>query len=421
MLLIPFLFFSIFFFASYKKNGIGISTVMVFLYLVTSFFAIILGNTDYQFEYENYSTIEIGALPVIVYCSMIWVCIYPFYKLNAKTTQIAVIRNQGLFKKVVGLYSMILLVLLAVYAAMIVFILAYGDFGALRQMVYAGIIRDPIYSLSGPFRPIASICSILGEGGYFMIVFFFYSVCALNNKTWFNILILLSSLSPVLIGFVNIDRSKMVFWFLIFVLTLCLYRPHIKTVKQKKLIKTIAFAFGGLIVLYLAAVTISRFGERDSGTAGGLLVYLGQPVINFCNIWDNLWVDTINTSRELPITNFILGNPSLDSDYVDTMFERYGVHINVFTSFVGVFLIDIGHLGAIFIPLLISFVTTRLLRTYRDSITLTLRMSVIIVGLGNIVQCGIIAYYYETVGRVFTFFMFLFLSRCFGIAKTKNT
>ena len=168
-----------------------------------------------------------------------------------------------------------------------------------------------------------------------------------------------------------------------------------------------------MIVVYLALVTISRFGERDSGTEGGLLVYIGQPIINFCNIWDNLWTDNITTVRVLPITNFILGQKPLDSDY--------GVHINVFTSFVGVFLIDIGHLGAILIPLFISFVTSLFLRSYKNSLTLTLRMSIIIVGIGTIVQCGIIGYYYITVGRVFTFFMFLFLSRCFGCSGVKNT
>lgn len=421
MLLFPILFFGILFFNSLKRNGLGVSTCMLTMYLITSVFGLILGNTDYQFEYENYSTIEIGIIPVLVYSLMIWACIYPFYKTNNKTNQIAIIKNQSLFKNLVGLYIFILLVLIAAYAAMIVFIITYGDFGALRKMVYEGILQDPIYSLSGPFRAVASVCSILGEGAYFMIAFFFYSVCALNNKTWFNLLILLSSLSPVLIGFVNIDRSKMVFWFLIFIMTYCLYRPHISTPYQKRFIRRIASFFLGLIVVYLALVTISRFGERDSGTEGGLLVYIGQPIINFCNIWDNLWTDNITTVRVLPITNFILGQKPLDSDYVATVFAQHGVHINVFTSFVGVFLIDIGHLGAILIPLFISFVTSLFLRSYKNSLTLTLRMSIIIVGIGTIVQCGIIGYYYITVGRVFTFFMFLFLSRCFGCSGVKNT
>lgn len=64
---------------------------------------------------------------------MIWACIYPFYKTNNKTNQIAIIKNQSLFKNLVGLYIFILLVLIAAYAAMIVFIITYGDFGAVKK------------------------------------------------------------------------------------------------------------------------------------------------------------------------------------------------------------------------------------------------------------------------------------------------
>lgn len=417
-LYIPLLFFCYSFIYAYKRNGFDISCCIFLMYAITSFFGVLLGNTDYQFEYENYSKIEIDFIPTFVYCSMIGLCVYPYFKFKSNShIHLERIRNIGLFKLIANIYICIFFSLLIVYSSMIVFILSFGDYDVLRQMTYEGILKDPIYNLSGVIRIYASLCSILGEGGYFMIVFFFYSVCALNNKGWYNFLILASSLSPALMGFVNIDRSKMAFWFLLFIFAYIMFKPHIINEKQKKIIKRISFVFLGLVALYLVTVTIARFGQRDEGASGGLLVYLGQPFLNFCKIWEKYWVDSVNTARVLPITNFILGNGSLTPEYVDSVFQRYNVHINVFTSFVGVFLIDIGHLAAIGIPVLIFLVTSKFLKKYNCSSYLTLRMAIIIFGLGAIVQCGIIAYYYETVGRVLTLLIFLIVSKKFGMSS----
>lgn len=420
MIFFPFLFFLLLFFKTLKSNGVDVGFCMLFMYVVTSLFGIILGFTDYQFEYENYSTIDINIIPSLVYCFMIGLCIKPFIRFNSNSHyKLSIIKNVRLFKSIVILYIIIFFSLLLVYSTTIVFIIAFGDFGALRQMTYEGLFIDPIYGLSGPLRIYSSLCSIIGEGGYFMIVFFFYSVCALKEKLSFNLLILLSSLSPVLMGFVNIDRSKMAYWFLLFVLSYVLFRPHIVTKRQKRLIKNIAIIFLGLIILYMAVITIARFGERESGATGGLLVYLGQPFINFCNIWDNLWGQGIVINRVFPITHFIFGGTQIDIDYVNSLFAKYGVHTNVFTSFLGVFLIDFGHVAAVFFPIIISKVTTTLLRPYFKSSVLTLHSAIIVIGLGTIVQCGIIAYYYETVGRVFTLLLFIYISKFFGFSGLK--
>lgn len=81
---------------------------------------------------------------------------------------------------------------------------------------------------------------------------------------------------------------------------------------------------GSILVLYLAFVTISRFGERDEGAFGGLLCYLGQPFINFCKIWDNIWMDNWYTQRALPLTNYLFmnNNGSETTLYVNDVYQK---------------------------------------------------------------------------------------------------
>ena len=173
MIFFPFLFFLLLFFKTLKSNGVDVGFCMLFMYVVTSLFGIILGFTDYQFEYENYSTIDINIIPSLVYCFMIGLCIKPFIRFNSNSHyKLSIIKNVRLFKSIVILYIIIFFSLLLVYSTTIVFIIAFGDFGALRQMTYEGLFIDPIYGLSGPLRIYSSLCSIIGEGGYFMIVFF---------------------------------------------------------------------------------------------------------------------------------------------------------------------------------------------------------------------------------------------------------
>lgn len=416
MVFIPFLFFSYAFIRIIKRNGFDVSACMILMYIATSFASILLSFIDYDFGYDNYSKIEIAFTPTIVYCTFIGLCIYPFFKYNSnRHRKVLFLKNLTLFNWVSYLYIAVFFLILYIFKDDYLIRIAYGNFDELRKMSYAGELSKVVDNYSGILRFVVTLLTTCGEGAYFMIPFFFYSVCFLHKKKLFNSLLLISSLSPVLIGFLDIDRSKTVFWVLLFMISFCFFRPYINA-EQKKKLRLVVMLVGCILVLYLAFVSVSRFGDRDEGALGSFLCYLGQPFINFCKIWDNVWMDNLYTQRVLPLTNYLFmnNNGSEITLYVNEVFQKTGVHINVFFSFLGMFLVDMGHLWAIIIPSGMFLVFVKIVNKGIRRRTTSLSTFIIFFSIAIIIQCGIITYFYTNIARVITFWMFVVLAKMFS-------
>ena len=402
-----------------KRNGFDVAACITLMYVITTFFSVILGNYDYQFKYENYSDIEIGIIPTFVFCFTIGICIYPFYKYNSnKPRVLKVISPSGVsfFNILVYLYLAVFILLIAIFWEDILFRLLFGNMGELRDMQYAGELTNVLDTKSGPIRRIGGILTILGDGAFFLIPCFFYSLCVLKKKTLFNFIILLGSLSPVVLGFIYIDRSKTAFWIMLFILSYVMFKQYIITKEQKTLLKKMVFTVGGLLILYLAVVTVSRFGEKDGGSSGGLLVYIGQPFLNFCNIWNNIDSNHFFTSRVLPLTTFAIHGSSGTEEiieYIITSPSRTGLHLNVFFTFVGMFLVDMGHFAAILVPIILAFIITLSINKHSINSSVSLNSIIVVFAFAAILQCGIIIYFYTTVPRALAFWAFIFYSKKF--------
>lgn len=412
MIFVPFLVFSFFLVKVLKRNGFDLSAYLISLYLITSILAIFLYSQDFDYLYGNYSTFEISIVPTIVYCGMIMLCIVPFIMYNTnKPRTLRKISNVKLFNLITTVYFFVFIGILVIFAEDIVFRIAFGDLGELRDMQYAGELTNAQEKFTGPLRYLSTVFTLLGDGASFMIVFFFYSICALNNSVKKNVTILLSSLSPVVLGFITIDRSKTTFWIILFVLSFIMFRQYIPK-EQKVFLRSLGIVLFAILGIYLFGVTISRFGDMNEGAGGGALSYIGQPYLNFCEIWNKVNIQEVHTERVLPFTNFILGNDiSKIGEDIRAMSNASGVHLNVFFSFVGMFLVDLGQLAAIFIPfllflLMISVVNKTQGRNYTNLYSFTL-----VFGFATILGCGIITYFYTTMARTISFFLFLFLSK----------
>lgn len=417
MLYFPLAFFLFLFFIIRKRNGFDVSACITLMYLTTAFFGAILGSYDYEFKYGNYSKVEIGLLPTLFYCIAIGSCIYPFYRYNSnKSRELKKIKNTLFFDIIVYVYIGTFVVLLLIFWQDILFRIAFGDMDTLRQMQYEGQLPNALDRGNGLVRVIGGLLTVIGDGAYFMIPFFFYSICKLNKSGFYNFMLLLSSISPVLLGFINIDRSKTAFWILLFILSLVIFRPYIVTKKQKRFLRTMILSVVGLLFFYLAVVTISRFGERDEGTTGGLLCYIGQPFINFCSVWDNIPYDHFFTTRIFPISSYFLsGGTGTDEivDLVESTLLTTGVHINVFFSYLGMLLVDTGHFGVLFISVFIYIVTFKVLEIFRPKKEQSLASIIAIFALATILQCGIVTYFYTTVGRALSFCFFIWYTNRF--------
>jgi oligosaccharide repeat unit polymerase len=378
---------------------------------MTSFASALLGNYDVQFDYLNYSKVEISIIPAFLYCFLISICIYPFYIFNSnKRRKIKKIQNEKLFDYIVYFYFFVFVTLLVVFWKDAIFRLSYSDLNELRMMNYSGNLDNVTDNLSGITRVIVGLISKFGECSYFMFFFFFYGVCFLKRSKAFLMMAFLSTLSPVLLGIIGIDRSQTVWWIAILFLCYILFRPYILTESAKKLVKKLAIVALSLTLSYLAIVTISRFGERDTGSSGNFLNYLGQPFINFCLIWDKVWTDDFITNRLLPFTNYvILGNPTTQiSDYLQKTYLSSGVHLNVFFSFVGFFLVDLGHVAAVVFPLLMYVIFRQVIPSNKGGY-IGFPKLFLVFALGIIIQCGIVTYFYTSLARTMSFVLFLLL------------
>lgn len=417
MVFFPLVFFSFILYNIIKRNGFDLSACITLMYVIISVFSVILSNYDYDFAYSNYSKVEIGVIPTFVYCFSIAICIYPFYKYNSnKARTLLTIKNTQFLDILVYTYLATFVILIAIFWKDILFILAYGDMGELRQMQYEGILTNALDAKGGFVRRIGGILSIIGDGAYFMIPIFFYTLSRLNKKKIYLFFILLGSISPVLLGFVQIDRSKTAFWICIFVMSYFMFKPYLVSKAQKKTLKQMFMIVGGFLLFYLAIVTISRFGDREEGTSGGLIVYLGQPFINFCDIWNNIDSDHFFVSRVLPLITFVFQGSSGTKEIVDYLMSsasRTGLHLNVFFTFVGMFLVDMGRIAAVLVPLLLYFIINNVIGKYTNRTTNTLSSMIVIFGFAVILQCGIIIYFYTTVPRALAFWFFIYYAKRF--------
>ena len=136
--------------------------------------------------------------------------------------------------------------------------------------------------LVGPLRFISNVFAVMNSISPIMFMFFFYSICFLHKKWWFNMIILLSSLGTIIASIIGIDRS-MVFYFIIeMFLAYVIFKRYIP--KKKKIY---IYLFGGLIlfgaVSYMVMLTMSRFGQGDNDIAKSSVIdYAGQSFIYFC-------------------------------------------------------------------------------------------------------------------------------------------
>lgn len=414
MLYFPFVFFLILLLVMVKRKGIGVAACMTAGFAISSFFSIILYLEDYPYALVDFGSIEVNVIPTLIYCLLVSSCIYPFYKYDyGAAIPIKPISNVKLLNNIVYLFTTVLILLILLFGRLFMFNLMFGDLGELRTTALEDAV-SVTDQLSGISRMIASPVMILGHIAYFMIPLFFYSLSVNPERKWFNTLILITSMSPVFLGILNVDRSKTFYWVLLFSMCYFWFKKYLTNSDQTKYIKWMGYIVIGALVTYFVSVTISRFGERDYGSEGGLIIYAGQPFLNFVNLWDNYRNPDITLARVFPFYNYFFGGNTLVKDWNDYAFTKSGMHINIFYSYLGLFLVDLGRISVFLAAFLINRLATVVARRQVAKSYLTLSSSIYFFSVAIILQCGMISYFYSGIDRFLGLLFILFIAYILG-------
>ena len=239
------------------------------------------------------------------------------------------------------------------------------------------------------------IFGIFNSMSWIVLLLFFYSICFLKKSICFNLLLLLSSTSCIILGIIGIDRSIVFYWLLLLGFSFVLFYKYIPK-KKKKWIFMSFFVLVGLLLVYFIAVTMSRFGDEGSDSEGAfdsIIEYAGQNFINFCWFWDRFNLPSVNLTGLFPaINHFFIGDPSI-VEYGKKLELKLGFFINYFYTFLGSWMIYVGQIGTIILVIIYS-ITARMFLAYRHTISLGVFMRVFIIGI--VPACGVILYTYTS-------------------------
>lgn len=404
MIAVPFIYFSILLMIIIRKHGFDISAGIVALYVTTSLFALLI----YRLDLQPLSNIPINFIPTVVYCLLISICIYPFYRFSSNKIKYIQMHNLKLFEWIVYIYFISFVLYMILYIVEIKLILS-GDFSEMRRAIYRGDFSLET-QYSGVLKFIATSTGFIGNFSFIMLLFFFYSIAFLDKSKWFNGMALLGSLTYVAIGILGIDRSKMFYYILIFVLLFILFYKHF-SVKQIKRILLMALVVLSIMLFYIITVTNSRFSKKSEfDSKGSIIVYAGQPFIFFCDFWDHYSLPDVSTKFFLPATHkYILKDGNGATDHNAEIERKTGKNAGLFYTFLGNFLIDWGILGPfIYCMIFIILTLVFLRRKQRNSLSFSKLIRLFLLVL--VPYFGAILYFYTSATLTIDAFIFFLLS-----------
>lgn len=391
MIYIPFVYFTILFIYMWRKQkSINVSSLIVIFYIISSLFAIIIKNENLWNYTLNFP--EIGIVPTFLYCSLLTISILPFHNFKAESIKSITLTNKKQFLVISWILIIISFVSLAIVLPQVKTTFTmdlfdvrkeyYQDAGTFYE--FAGL---PFYQYLINFAPSFSPIFIL---------FFFYSVVYMDNKIYFNILLILASLILSVHSILTAARTQVIYWIMTFSAIYIFFKPLMTTGIKRK-VKTLFVIIGLFVLIYMFAVTISRFENRNVGAVDSLILYTGQSFLQFCNVYNHYTFDEITIDRILPITSkYILDNKFTKTDYRFYQSVRIGADTGVFFTFLGDAMLDFGKFGMIIYTLIFYLISTKSLKR-RNQTVISLSQMIIFVILVRFTLLGLFAYVYTSI------------------------
>lgn len=361
---IPFIYFSGLCYYLWQKHRVfDVAVYMSLLFTITSLCCVLMVQLGYM---EGSGVLadgweaEFGFIPTCLYCALITITILPFSLFRPEKLEKVTIAHKYIiwaFTLFIFVQGMVVLYLVGGSIAD----LLNGDFQYLKDSHYAGDLSPADVKMLTMPMPIQALY-LTSYTTFFGLPLFFYFTCVEHRKIWYTWILLLVAAAPVIRGMIQADRTEIINFGLMFFFCLCLFQKLLT--RQVKIFFSLASIPVLLVgVVYILAVSASRFEDKEEGASGSMLEYAGQPFANFCYFYENHNRNLYYIERELPLTSFIL----FQTQYTDTKEDRTakeGFFIGVFATHIGSWLLDLGVEGATVISFIFAFLAILVIRYY---------------------------------------------------------
>jgi len=335
-----------------KRRTIDSGFCLLSSFLVYSIFSLLLFNNEYFSN--NYN--EITFFPFVYLYFAMMITSWPVLKYNAKGVKFIHPANKFIFNSIT--YLIIICALINLPSSILYFrdgisLILLSSSGG--QELYQGMIDSGTNAGS----TISNLPSIISNAFTNIAILFLFYLLTQKKKSRFMIMGLSLSLISNIMHFISTgQRGGIVIIFLTFIITYFGVKEFINDTIRRKL-KKIGFVCIVLISIPFIAITISRFGDRDTGVRGSFVDYIGQANLNFNNYGlDNGGIRY--GDRTFPLFKRMLGFENVPKNFWErrNKYPKLYISDQYFITYVGDFTLDFGPTIAAILMLLFSIFVT---------------------------------------------------------------
>ena len=335
----------LYYFRKSNRNNVGI--LLLALYLISAIFGII-AYTKYGYCNNN-----IGLFPYIYLFLVLFSAFNPILRYD--DTRLSTITPfSSVYINIIASF-LVLLFVPATINILFVFVTTFRE--AIVNISVVTSLYDDTAEMIQSDGQSGSVIGIIRGIFSEIIIFYtgFYLTLKKKNKL-ILILLLFSSVYPLLINFMLGSRTSMTYWIIEVLIVYALFKNFLNN-STKKLFKTVVICLLSFFLVVVTILTIGRFTRSGSlyDPLESVVLYAGQPMLNFnayvldedvCQYGDNTG----------PIFRKMLGLESSDN-----LFERqakWAVKMKApqgaFYTFIGDLCFDYGFFVVFFLILIVA-------------------------------------------------------------------
>ncbi len=327
------LFFGVWFLLNNKKHGFNSSSLLIFVYFISSccHFVLNLINYDNQYAFER---VYLDA--VIYHIFTTWIFISPIIihgnRLDIESLKISEKRLNRISIAfiLIGALTMILSI------PGIISVLSFDSFEGARQDAIWGENDNSFYSY-GLIGYIATIGMITPM---FVLFLAFYRLFCLHKPDIVFYLLMLTSLSGTFMNLTIAGRDGLVRWFMFIIFNIIIFKKQFSLKLIPFFIKISFVIIFSISVFFFTIITFSRFGEGSDALLS-IVDYLGMSEYWFSEVYKGVGAECLfGFSSIFPIIPD--GANSLEIAKMSLNFSTSSFH-----TFVGSFVLRVGTIWTI--------------------------------------------------------------------------